>query len=144
MRFLVELIVNGIANRLYELFGYPVYSNNVEQKLNPPCFLVNLVDVSRVQELHDRERRINLFNIVYFPKQRDNITEMYNVQEQLMQGMTSISVRGFGLLHGTDITSKISDGVLNFQVNYNISLRKITATDDVLMEVMDFKGGLIK
>ena len=95
---MVELIVNGIANRLYELFGYPVYNNNVEQKLNPPCFLVNLVDVSRVQELHDRERRINLFNIAYFPKQRDNITEMYNVQEQLMQGMTSISVRGFGRL----------------------------------------------
>ncbi len=61
MRFLVELIVNGIANRLYELFGYPVYSNNVEQKLNPPCFLVNLVDVSRVRSFTtEREELIYL------------------------------------------------------------------------------------
>lgn len=139
---MVDLIINGIANKLYELFEYKIHKDSIKQGLKPPCFLINFVTNSRIQELHNRELRRNTFIINYYPKTKDN-KELYDVSEQLMQGMTMISVKGFGRLHGTDISSEIVDGVLRFQVNYNIGLRKNTATGDELMESMNTKGGVI-
>lgn len=140
---MVDLIINGIANKLYELFEYRIHKDNIKQGLKPPCFLINFVTNSRVQELHNRELRRNTFIINYYPETADNNKELYDISERLMMGMTTISVKGFGCLHGTDISSEIVDGVLRFQVNYNIGLHKKVVTDDELMESMNTKGGLM-
>ncbi len=119
-------IIDGICEALHGEFGdgYEIYTEDVQQNLTEPCFIVVLVKPSTKQFLGKRYYRTNLFCIHYFPQsQTDAKAECIDVLERLMDCLEYITVDG-DMTRGTGMNGEMDDGVLSFFVNYNMFVVK--------------------
>jgi hypothetical protein len=118
---MLDKIIDGICKKLRETFGEQVkiYTEPVKQGLSEPCFFIQLVNPSSVQLLGRRYLRENLFCIQYFPENTDETNaECLAVLDELYSALEYIGFDG-GLQRGIKMRGEISEGVLNFFVNYN-------------------------
>lgn len=116
----VRNITDGIVQALFDEFGegYTFYTDDVEQNLKAPAFLIVCVEPKTEQVIGDRYRREHLFNIVYFPERDNSNAEVYDVQERLFPALEYITVDG-DLVRGTGCETRVIDGVLNVTINYD-------------------------
>lgn len=122
----VNKIIDGICEALNAEFGdeYEIYTENVEQGLEQPCFSVLVLKPSTEQFLGKRYYRTNLFCIHYFPKsEHEAKEECFDVQERLMDCLEYITVDG-DLTRGTGMNGELVDDVLSFFVNYDMFVIK--------------------
>lgn len=116
-------ILAGISQRLKEDFPKArVYIDEVKQGLNPPCFLIAVLEPSRARLVGEWWRQEQLFDVMYFPKTGDN-NELYAVGSALFDTLETITLPDGGL-HGTGLRFEVSDGVLHFFVKYTVFLRR--------------------
>lgn len=136
---MINDIVIGIAQALNGAFGddYEIYSQEVEQGLKEPCFLILLVDSSNERIIGSRFKRKQPFNILYFSKDDETTNDMYSVGERMNDALEFISFRD-GKLMGTEMSFKVIDGVLNFLVDYNFTT--IKQIDEEYMKELTVKG----
>lgn len=136
---MINDIVIGIAQALNGAFGddYEIYSQEVEQGLKEPCFLILLVDSSNERIIGSRFKRKQPFNILYFSKDDETTNDMYSVGERMNDALEFISFRD-GKLMGTEMSFKVIDGVLNFLVDYNFTTIKQINND--YMKELTVKG----
>lgn len=136
---MINDIVIGIAQALNGVFGddYEIYSQEVEQGLKEPCFLILLVDSSNERIIGSRFKRKQPFNILYFSKDDETTNDMYSVGERMNDALEFISFRD-GKLMGTEMSFKVIDGVLNFLVDYNFTTIKQINND--YMKELTVKG----
>lgn len=136
---MINDIVIGIAQALNGVFGddYEIYSQEVEQGLKEPCFLILLVDSSNERIIGSRFKRKQPFNILYFSKDDETTNDMYSVGERMNDALEFISFRD-GKLMGTEMSFKVIDGVLNFLVDYNFTT--IKQIDEEYMKELTVKG----
>lgn len=137
---MIDDMIAGIAKRLREALPCRIYKNPVPQGLERPCFLINPILFTRVQQLGARERRIYSFDVVYLPKTEER-SEIYRVMNVLMRALRIIDTDFAGKLLGRDMECEIIDGVLHFRVRYDFSVCQKQSTDDP-MEILDVKGEL--
>ena len=118
-------IITGISQKLFKTFGldYKIYTENVEQFLNPPCFYIELLQSSMQQIVSRRYRLENLFDIHFFTN--ENEPKNISVDNDL--------VRGLGMHY------EIVDDVLHFFVSYNLILIK-TIEPEEKMETLKTRG----
>lgn len=108
-------ILYAITCRLDELYpGCTIYTNRVEKGLEEPCFFVNLLEPSRKPMLGGRSFQQNGFCIQYFPAEKQGSHNLLSVLSVLMDGMEYISISDGSLLHGTNRSGRIEEGILNF------------------------------
>lgn len=121
----VRNITDGIVQALFDEFGehYTFYTEDIEQNLTAPAFFVTCVEPKAEQVFGSRYRRENLFNIVYFPKDENSNSEIYDVQERLFGALEYINVDG-DLVRGTGCEMRVIDGVLNVTINYDAFVYK--------------------
>ncbi len=120
-------ILNGVNARLKELFGADtvIYTDAVEQGLKEPCFFVGFLEPSEKQVIGRRYFRDTGMYIQYLPGNPEQINrELYRVSDILMDGMETITLKNGDILRGTRLSSRVSDDVLNFFVNYNLFVIK--------------------
>lgn len=120
-------ILSGVNAKLKELFGEDtvIYTDAVEQGLVEPCFFVGFLEPSEKTVIGRRRFRSTGIYIQYLPGSPAQINrELYRVADILMDGMESITLKNGDILRGTGISSKASEGVLNFFVNYNMFIIK--------------------
>lgn len=116
-------IMDGVTRRLDELFGdeYTIYTDEVEQGLQEPCFFVGFMEPSEKPMLGRRSYRETGMYIQYLPGHPAQVNrELYRVSDLLMDGLETITLNNGDILRGTGRSSKVSDGVLHFFVNYNM------------------------
>lgn len=116
-------ILSGVNAKLKELFGEDtvIYTDAVEQGLVEPCFFVGFLEPSEKTVIGRRRFRSTGIYIQYLPGSPAQINrELYRVADILMDGMETITLKNGDILRGTRISSKVSEGVLNFFVNYNM------------------------
>lgn len=132
---MINKLTDGIVAAIHEEFGdeYEIYTENVEQGLTEPCFLITLANASMEQQLKDRYQLENLFLVQYFPASREVRNECMSVQMRLYQALEYIEAEG--LKCGTEMEGEIVDDVLQFQVQYKLLLRKQEAME--VMEVLE-------
>lgn len=118
-------IVIGISQKLYETFGedYTIYSENVDQNFQEPCFFIKHISGSLDELVGDRWFETNSFVIHYFPKIEFNNEEINDVIPKLYDCLEYITVND-GLLKGVRRNYKIVEGVLEFFIEYNYTLVK--------------------
>ena len=138
MRCLIEKILYGLTGCLSNLFNYSVYTNNVDQKLRPPCFLVELINSDTKNYLGLRHDCINAFDIIHFSNDKKEI--LYAVGEKLTVGMEWITLSDKSKLHGTNMHYEIIDGVLHFFVNYNLGVNLILPDENEKMKDLEYGG----
>lgn len=120
-------ILNGVNARLKELFGDEavIYTDAVEQGLKEPCFFVGFLEPSEKPVIGRRHFRSTGMYIQYLPGNPAQINrELYRVSDILMDGMETITLQNGDTLRGTGRSSRVSDGVLNFFVSYNMYVIK--------------------
>jgi hypothetical protein len=137
---MLNKIIDGISIKINELFGedYFIYSEDIKQGLNEPCFFISsLINVSTSKN-SNRSFRTNGFNVQYFPRSsNEKNTEINNVIETLMDGLEYISVDD-SLIRGSKMKSEVVDCVLHFFINYDLFVKKENTFGDA-MESMTIK-----
>lgn len=119
---MLNAIIVGISQKIYETFGekYTIYSEDVEQKLKTPSFLiVNLLNTN-TKLLPPRYLRSYNFDVHYFPEDDRNARKEINeVSEKLKVALEYINVID-NSVRGIKMTDEIVDDVLHFNVSYDL------------------------
>ncbi len=122
---MIDLIISGISNALFEVFGYENYATKIPQDLEAPCFFIQCIEPKIKKYISTRYLRTNHFVIQYFPKSEDDgDMECNNTGERMFECLEVINADGF-LLRGTEMRFEVKDGVLHFFVDYNSFIRKV-------------------
>ncbi len=117
---MVNDIIAGISNALYNEFGYENHMEEIKQDLEEPCFFIGILNPSAKKYPGARCRRDNSFVIQYFPESENHAAaECYSVAERMLKCLALINVQG-QLLHGSSMGYRVTDGVLSFFVDYNL------------------------
>ncbi|HGE7939140.1 hypothetical protein BM532_08330 [Clostridioides difficile] len=134
-------IIDGISVKLDKSFGneYTIYSEDVEQGVNEPCFFIVPINSSKALYPNGRELKKNSFDVHYFPKSNDKSFEINEVAEMLLEELEYINVNE-DLVRGTNMNYEIIDNVLHFFVDYNYFTMKSNSTDK--MDTVELFGGL--
>lgn len=137
-------IMDAVTGKLDELFPEcTIYTDEVEQDLQEPCFFVSFLEPSETPMLGQRYFRSTGVGIIYLPKGSGAVSrELARVSDRLMDGMEYIRMPDDSLLRGTHMKGNVSDGVLNFFVNYNMFVIKEKEQEEA-MEILDVKGVII-
>lgn len=116
----VQDLIDAIAEALFQEFGsiYEIYTEKVEQDLNAPCFLIRCVNPTKNVHLGVRYKRTNQFVIQYIPSTLEAYEECVSVLEKLFECLEDVTLNGKPI-HGTEMNGEVTDGILNFKVNYD-------------------------
>ena len=115
---------------------YEIYTEKVEQGLTEPCFLIRCVNPTKNLYLGGVYKRTNQFIIQYIPSGSDVYEECVSVLERLFECLENVSLSGKPI-HGTEMNGEITDGILNFKVNYDgFVLKQQEETDMENLEIL--------
>jgi hypothetical protein len=116
----IKILIDAIAEALFQEFGsnYEIYTEKVEQGLSEPCFLIRCLNPTKNVYLGSVYRRTNQFSIQYIPATADALEECNTVIERLFECLENVIVFEKPI-HGTELNGEITDGILNFTVNYD-------------------------
>jgi len=116
----IKELIDAIAEALFQEFGsdYEIYTEKVEQGLEEPCFLVRCLNPTKNLYLGQCYKRTNLFSVQYFPFTVEVHDECASVLERLFECLEDVIVSGRPI-HGMELHGEITDGILNFTVNYD-------------------------
>ena len=140
---MINKIINGICLALSSNFGEEreIYTEAVEQGLEDVSFFVLCLNPTNSRFLGERYFMTNQFCIHYFPQTDNPNSECLEVLEELYDTLELIDVDG-DLVRGTNMSSEMTDGVLQFFVNYDFFT--IGKKDETFMEdfeqTLDVKG----
>lgn len=126
-------IVDGISIQLNKEFGdkYEIYTDDVKQGLQEPCFFIQLLPVNSKPMLGKRKKRKYMFNIIFFPEKKGTSEELMEVSERLMDALEYIIFVNGDIVRGQNMESDVSDGVLNFSVTYGVFLNDYTSEEEM-------------
>ena len=128
---MINSIIASISISLNAEFGdeYTTYTESVEQGLKEPCFFLSCINPTTRVFLGKRYFRENQFCIQYIPSAKDRAKEECNaVAERLFLCLEYITV-GDDLMRGAKMKYEVVDSVLNFFVNYDLFVYKITVSN---------------
>ncbi len=131
-------ILDGITLALRGAFpDSMITSNEVEQGLNVPAFIVRLVSFQTEPRPMQRYRNMPRFDIIYFPKAARE--ECYDISDKLCDVLEVITLPSGDKIRGVDMSSEVDDEVLHFFVSYNHNVFK--PIDNTMMEELRLNQG---
>lgn len=115
-----------------------IYTDNIRQGLDAPCFLVTPLISTEENLLDNRYERSYPFMIQYFPKKDAYQEECAEVQDKLFNCLEYIDVIG-NAVRGNDMSGRIVNDILNFEVTYNFMVWKVRASaeESELMQTLE-------
>lgn len=139
---MINKIITGINIELEKEFGvgYQIYNESIEQGLEMPCFLITCLNPTNDYEFWVRYKRTNQFMIQYFPSTPDKHSECYDVLEKLYKCLEYIQI-GASLVRGNKMSGEVTDGVLNFRINYDVFMKKELKQDKIVSYSSETKVG---
>jgi hypothetical protein len=131
-------VILAVVKALNEEFNaddkYEIYSEEIKQDLKEPAFFIQLLNPSVRGYLG--KRYLNQLHILiqYFPKSATAYqAECVDIGERLQWLLEWITCAGDDApIQGTNMHHEITDGVLNFFVDYKFTIRKVE--DETPME----------
>lgn len=130
---LIKDIINGISQKIYGFYEglYDIYVEEVEQGLQMPCFMINLISSDIRMILKPRYKFESVFDVIYFGEGykdcMDRGSELYDILEY-------ITINDEDLIRGTKMNMDIIKNILHFRVNYNLILQNKSDIIDMMEE----------
>lgn len=130
---LIKEIINGISQKIYGFYEglYDIYVEEVEQGLQMPCFMINLISSDIRMILKPRYMFETIFDVIYFGEGykdcMDRGSELYDILEY-------ITINDKDLIRGTKMNMYIIKNILHFRVNYNLILQNKPDIIDMMEE----------
>lgn len=139
---LIKEIINGISKKLYGFYEglYDIYVEEVEQGLQMPCFMINLISSDIRMILKPRYKFESVFDVIYFGEGykdcMDRGSELYDILEYItIDGLNEGgNAPDGGLIRGTKMNMYIIKNILHFRVNYNLILQNKPDIIDTMEE----------
>ena len=141
---LIKEIINGISKKLYGFYEglYDIYVEEVEQGLQMPCFMINLISSDIRMILKPRYKFESVFDVIYFGEGykdcMDRGSELYDILEYItingFKRKGSIDPNDKDLIRGTKMNMYIIKNILHFRVNYNLILQNKPDIMDMMEE----------
>lgn len=134
---MINSILTAIAKAIYSEFGneYKIYSDPLPQGAEEPCFFVQLLNSTVRRVMDKRYYMSNQICIQYLPSDKVNPkTEFVDITERLMTTVDEIYIEGKPI-HGSNIRNENTDEVLNFFVNYNLSVYRERNSADLMENI---------
>jgi len=138
---MLNKLIDGIAIKLDQEFGFEIYKEAIKQGLNEPCFFILLVTSNQKQMIGKRYFREQPFDIHYFPSTDSKNTECLDMVDRLNDVLEYITL-DTDLFHGTKMRYEIIDDVLHFFVNYDFHVYKESVMAVDPMENLTVGSGL--
>ena len=116
----IKELIDAIAEALFQEFGtgYEIYTEQVEQGLTEPCFLIRCLNPTKNVYLGRCYKRTNQFSIQYIPSTAEAYEECASVLERLFECLSYV-ILSEKPVHGRELQGQVTDGILNFTVNYD-------------------------
>ena len=116
----IKELIDAIVEALFQEFGSgcEYYTEKVEQGLTEPCFLIRCLNPTKNRHLGLLYKRTNQFSVQYIPSSAEAYDECVSVLERLFECLENV-ILSDRPIHGTELQGEITDGILNFTVNYN-------------------------
>ena len=132
----IQNLINAIAEALFQEFGadYEIYTENVEQGLTEPCFLIRCLKPTMNLFRGRFYKRTNQFSVQYIPSTQEANEECISVMERLFICLKNVTIHGKPV-HGAELNGEITDGILTFTVNYDGFVLK--DEEEYIMENLD-------
>lgn len=141
MIYLVDKIISGIANVLDQNYhDTAIYAQEVKQHMKEPCFFIQSLEVGTSKRLAYRYDQVRPFEIVYFPKKKEDVIEIRKILDELPFLLEFIQLPD-GPVTGSKMESKIEDGLGHFLVNYDFPVRR-QVDEGPNMEEIEIMGGI--
>lgn len=130
---MVNRFLDAITGAIKSEFGndYKIHTEDIEQGLDPPCFLITMITPQRTKQTHVTYKQSVLFAIQYFPEDDENYRdETYEVIGRLDECLEIVDV-DWGVevkptfTEATDVN--ITEGVLSY----------ILRVEDVCFRIQD-------
>ncbi len=123
-------ILDSISIKINELFGddYKIYTDNVKQGLEMPCFFIKMLPSNKKKLIGNRYE--NECNLVIHSMLDEENTEEYNDISDKLYELEYITLLNGDMLKGYGMRTEISDDVLLFFVTYKYFTYKNKAKDD--------------
>ena len=119
--FIKEIII-GISKKIYGFYEglYDIYVEEVEQGLQMPCFMINLISSDIRMILKPRYIFESVFDVIYFG---DGYKDCMDRGSELYDILEYITINDKDLIRGTRMNMDIIKNILHFRVNYNLILQ---------------------
>ena len=129
---MIQEVIDGVIAAIrteYDVAQYKIYTETVEQDIKQPCFFVMCLSPHSQKQTAVRSRRYYLVEVTYFPQSEETpVQECAQVYEELVDCLTDISVEKV-VVHGDEISGNVVDGLLHFQITYDLFLLKREETE---------------
>lgn len=118
----IKEIINGISKKIYGFYEglYDIYVEEVEQGLQMPCFMINLISSDIRMILKPRYIFESVFDVIYFG---DGYKDCMDRGSELYDILEYITINDKDLIRGTRMNMDIIKNILHFRVNYNLILQ---------------------
>ena len=125
---MLQEIKIGIAQSLDKEFeNMNIYTDNIRQGLDVPCFLITPLISTENELLGNRYERSYPFMVQYFPKEDAYQAECAEVQEKL-----------FNCLEYINVNENVVNDILNFEVTYDRMIWKVRNPEESeLMQALE-------
>lgn len=130
---LIKEIINGISQKIYGFYEglYDIYVEEVEQGLQIPCFMINLISSDIRMILKPRYKLESVFDVIYFG---DGYKDCMDRGSELYDILEYITINDKDLIRGTKMNMDIIKNILHFRVNYNLILQNKPDIIDMMEE----------
>lgn len=137
-------LINELARKLHSIRAYPVYVDEIKNKVQFPCWRIKLLDDASVKlVVGDRYQQEATFDVWMILNERGEIDDIRGqviaLAESLMYELELISLEDGTKVRGSDLHYRITDGVLHVFVTYAPFTRRIRPDGEV-MKHLDVSG----
>ena len=124
---MVNKIISGISTALYNEFGegYEIYTQQIEQGLQQPCFLITSLSPSYSLFRGKRYRFQDTISVQYFPLWIGDCLELNDILCRMFSCLEYITVDG-DLVRGSNMRGEQTDEILTFKMNFDLFLYDFT------------------
>lgn len=125
---MINEIITGISRTIDSVFNnesdiYAIYDEKVEQGLQEPCFLIQIVNAMNEPLLYLRSKRTYDFDVIYISKNKSS-NELLDIGEKLISALNWITLLNGNKLMAFEKHYEIVDDVLHFFVTYPAVMRE--------------------
>ena len=131
---MVNELIRAIAKAIRKEFQQePIYSEQVEQGLQEPCFFILCLSQKEQAKLDVRFLAQHAFVISYVPKGGN--ADCWEVQAKLQRLLEFITLDDDSVVRGTNRKGEIKEGILHFFVDYDFYMKK-EKEPEIYMELL--------
>ena len=130
-----KILTDAIALTIKD-YGPKIYTEEVEQGFNEPCFFISLINATKSYMRTYWWKHIYNFDVHYFESSK---AKAYEMAEKLIYQLGVITI-GDNKFRGYNMSYDYVDNVLHLLISYQVSVREVN--DEDKMAVIEITGGV--